>query len=152
MAQKIDRPTLEKRLDQLLKIVRYRDSENGETNFCATCKKEFKIKELQCGHFVKRGNLALKYNEKNLMPQCRRCNHFLGGAQDKAAYYVLKKYGIDCFNELIEKDFEWLDGKLKKPTKNNIVYFYNYWLAKNRETEQRLGIKIIPSSWEPAEY
>ena len=148
---KLTRPVMEKRLDELLKVVRYRNAETPEYNVCATCQRQFPIKELQCGHFIKRGNLVLKYDDMNLMPQCRRCNHFLDGAQDKAAYHIIQTYGLHNFQALIHTDYAWLDGKLKKPGREQIVRYYNHWLAINRETEKRWNIKLIPASWEPSE-
>lgn len=149
--EKLTVPTIRKRLDTLIKNVRYRDSEDGETNICATCRRKFPIKELQCGHFIKRGNQVLKYQQENLMPQCRRCNHFLDGAQDKAAYYILRKFGIYTFAKLVETDFEWLDGKLTPPKKKDLVESYNMWLKITREEELKWGKKLIPTSWKNAE-
>jgi len=148
---KLTVPTITKRLDTLLKAVRYSGSVDGITNKCATCHGTFLIKELQCGHFIKRGNQKLKYVSINLMPQCRRCNHFLDGAQDKAAYYIIEKYGIDDFKMLVETDWKWLEGSLPKLKRNELVQFYNYWLLYNRHIEDKWKIKLIPASWEPTE-
>lgn len=139
-----------KRLDTLLKAVRYSGSADGLTNKCATCRGTFPIKELQCGHFIKRGNQRLKYVSINLMPQCRRCNHFLDGAQDKAAYYIIDKYGLDDFKMLVETDWKWLSGSLDKLKRDELVQFYNYWLMYNRHMEEKWKIKLVPASWEPA--
>lgn len=147
MEEKLTLSTIKKRLDQLLKVVRYFDSEDGETNCCITCRKKFPIKELQCGHFIKRGNLFLKYYNKNLARQCARCNRFLDGAQDKFAYYIITKYGLDDFKYLVEKDYEWLDGKIATPKRKDYVDYYNYWLRENRRVEKQFNIKIIPTSW-----
>ena len=147
---KITVPMMTKRLDTLLKAVRYSGSADGLTNKCATCRGTFPIKELQCGHFIKRGNQRLKYVSVNLMPQCRRCNHFLDGAQDKAAYYIIDKYGLDDFKMLVETDWKWLSGSLGKLKRDELVQFYNYWLMYNRHMEEKWKIKLIPVSWEPA--
>lgn len=140
---------IRKRLDELLKVVRYYGSVDGVTNKCATCHGVFPIKELQCGHFIKRGNQFLKYLSVNLMPQCRRCNHFLDGAQDKAAYYVIHNHGIETFDWLIETDWKWLQGQIETPKKSSLAQSYNYWLEENRRIEEKWGKKIIPASWEP---
>lgn len=151
MKEKITVPTIKKRLDTLLKVVRYYGTQDGITNRCATCANglPIPIKELQCGHFIKRGNQALKYVSVNLMPQCRRCNHFLDGAQDKAAYYILHKYDINTFDWLIETDRKWLNGTIPPLKKSKLIMYYNYWLGENRRMEEKWGVKLIPHTWEP---
>ena len=142
---------LKKRLDTLLKVVRYYGSWDGVTNQCATCGETFPIKDLQCGHFIKRGDLVLKYVSVNLMPQCRRCNHFLDGAQDKAAYRIIHTNSLEDFDWLVETDKKWLKGLLSPLKKEQYVEYYNYWLGENRRIEEKWGIKLIPSSWNPVE-
>lgn len=149
--KKLTIDTLKKRLDTLLKVVRYYGSTDGTTNTCATCGKTFTIPELQCGHFIKRGDLALKYVSINLMPQCRRCNHFLDGAQDKAAYHIIKKTSVEDFNWLVETDFKWQQGLIKNLSRAKYVVYYNYWLGENRKIEEKWGVKLIPQSWEETE-
>lgn len=145
-------PVLKKRLDQLLKIVRYRNSLDGLSNCCVTCKNRFPISQLQCGHFIKRGNLCLKYEPKNLACQCVRCNRYLDGAQDKFAYFIIQEYGVDTLRALVEIDYLWGGGEIPHSLpKKSFVAYYNYWLEANRREEQRWRQKIIPASWKPAE-
>lgn len=153
MKEKLTVPTMRKRLDTLLKVVRYYGSVDGVTNKCATCptKLPIPIKKLQCGHFIKRGNQALKYVSINLMPQCQRCNHFLDGAQDKAAYYIIKKYGVEEFNWLVESDMKWLRGQIAPLKRNQLVTYYNYWLSENRRMEEKWKVQLIPKTWEATE-
>ena len=151
MSDKLTVPVIKKRLDTLLKVVRYYGSMDGVTNKCATCHGTFPIKELQCGHFIKRGDQFLKYVSVNLMPQCRRCNHFLDGAQDKAAYYVIHKQDLKTFEWLVETDWEWLRGSIAPLKKEDLVKYYNYWLGENRRMEKKWKIRLIPVSWEPTE-
>ncbi len=148
----MEKPTLttkqiKARLDQLLKVVRY-NLDSPTEGICETCRTKHAIKELQAGHFIKRSDLWLKYDPRNLMAQCIRCNHFMDGCQDKAAYVVIKKYGLDTFNQMVELDYKWL-AQEKKPglKKNELIHHYNYWLRKNREVEQKLNIKLIPNNW-----
>lgn len=153
MSEKITVPMIRKRLDTLLKVVRYYGTNDGVTNRCATCANSLPIpiKELQCGHFIKRGNQALKYVSINLMPQCRRCNHFLDGAQDKAAYYILHKYGIEEFDWLIETDKKWLRGEIPTLKKDKLIMYYNYWLGENRRIEAKWNVQLVPHTWLPIE-
>ena len=144
---------MKKRLETLLKVVRFDNSDNGVINKCVTCANSmiYEIKDLQCGHFIKRGDLALKYEPTNLMPQCRRCNHFLDGAQDKAALYILDKYGEKEFRRLVETDIKWLNGEIEPLKRKDYVHYYNLWLERNRQMEEKWGIKIIPKAWEATE-
>lgn len=151
MAKKLTVSEMKKRLDVLLKVVRYYGSpDGGEHNYCATCPKPilYKISDLQCGHFIKRGNQRLKYEGENMMPQCRRCNHFLDGAQDKAAVYILDRYGECTLREFVKKDKQWLNGELSPLKREDYVHYYNEWLERNRRVEYELDAKLIPSSWE----
>ena len=85
------------------------------------------------------------------MPQCQRCNHFLDGAQDKAAYYIIKKYGVEEFNWLVESDMKWLRGQIAPLKRNQLVTYYNYWLSENRRMEEKWKVQLIPKTWEATE-
>lgn len=42
---------------------------------CYTCPKIAPYQELQCGHYIRRGNLLLRWDvDRNLRPQCSYCN------------------------------------------------------------------------------
>ena len=144
---KLTVPVLKKRLDELLKIVRWYESD-GRVNNCVTCGKFFQIKELQCGHFIKRGNLRLKYEKGNLHRQCVRCNKYLDGAQDKMSYYIIHRYGLPAFDLLVETDKMWQGGSKPPLSRADYVKYYNYWLEENRRIEKEYNTKIIPKSWE----
>lgn len=45
---------------------------------CYTCGKKKHWKEMQCGHFVTRANIATRYDLANLRPQEVGCNYFGG--------------------------------------------------------------------------
>ncbi len=61
--------------------------------FCVTCCVRKHWKEMQCGHFQKRGNLTTRYDMKNLGVQCRTCNCFNDGEEDKFAEFIDSFYG-----------------------------------------------------------
>ena len=54
--------------------LKYADS-NGIVR-CYTCNIAKHWTLMQCGHFAKRGNLLLRYDERNCRPQCQGCNEF----------------------------------------------------------------------------
>lgn len=48
-------------------------------NRCYTCDIVMPWKELQCGHFINRRKLAVRWHINNCRPQCNDCNVTLGG-------------------------------------------------------------------------
>lgn len=46
---------------------------------CFTCDKNYGWLQVDCGHFIKRENLATRFLESNLRPQCITCNRFENG-------------------------------------------------------------------------
>lgn len=67
---------LKKQLDSIYsEWIRRKYSVNGYTQ-CYTCYKILPWKEIQCGHFVSRKQLATRFDERNTRPQCVGCNIF----------------------------------------------------------------------------
>lgn len=46
---------------------------------CYTCGKKNHWLKMQCGHYIKRGNLFLRFDPRNCRIQCVNCNVFLDG-------------------------------------------------------------------------
>ncbi len=46
---------------------------------CYTCPHRNKWTKLQNGHYVRRGHLLLRFDERNCRPQCETCNQFKHG-------------------------------------------------------------------------
>ena len=94
--------------------IRRRDADNntGYCN-CITCKKPIHFTESDGGHFISRGRLATRYDERNVKAQCRKCNRFDFGRQ----YEFSLALGEQLSEELLIKsrvickrsDDEWLD-------------------------------------------
>lgn len=61
------------------RIVRLREADQYLNTLCFTCgdRKHFSLH--QCGHYVKRGNMALRFDFRNSKVQCRNCNENLHG-------------------------------------------------------------------------
>lgn len=126
MAKKKKLPTfssLEKKLDSLLsKYIRLKDADEGGTVRCVTCRKLLHWAEAQCGHWVKRQHRAVRWDERNVAVQCRRCNHFLDGAQDEFAQHILDSYGQTALNELLQKKRQ--VAKFSRALMNEWIEFY----------------------------
>src|SRR3954469_20819961 len=99
------KPTLSSLEDKLDKVfstyIRRRHSDEGGTVSCVTCRKLMHWKESDCGHWVKRQHRAVRWDERNVGPQCARCNHFMGGVQDEFSKHIIVKYGLHVHDELL---------------------------------------------------
>ena len=81
------------RMDRKFSIyIRQRDSFDGY-NRCSTCGIVKPWKELQCGHFMTRNHLSVRWEEKNAAVQCYPCNCRKGGLQFEMGIFLDKKFG-----------------------------------------------------------
>lgn len=71
---------------------------NGQVR-CITCKTKKHWKDLDAGHFVSRGYRALRYDERNVFPQCKKCN-MQGGESDDYALFLKEEFGDGIIKEL----------------------------------------------------
>ena len=92
---------LRKKLDRVFGAwIRRRDTLANGLGYCISCRQ---FAPLQCGHFIKRQHLALRWDERNAHGQCLRCNHFLGGNEAEYYHALLKRYGQFTMNELMRR-------------------------------------------------
>jgi len=61
------------------RYIRLKDADVNGIETCYTCPDSKHWKHMQCGHFVKRGNMYLRFSEENCKPQCKHCNEDLDG-------------------------------------------------------------------------
>lgn len=103
MRKKLSLSALEKKLDRIFSdLVRRKAADPYGKVQCVTCGKSMHWKESHAGHFIKRQHRSLRWNPLNCHPQCSGCNVFRGGQQDEYSAYVIKRYGIDIFNKLMQ--------------------------------------------------
>lgn len=122
-----------KKLDAVFsQYVRAKAADDSGYATCVTCNVRKPWKELQAGHYEKRGKNTLRYDETNVHPQCVGCNVFQKGNYTRYARYMIEMYGADYLKELEEeakktkqwKVFELNDlldyykGELKRVTTN----------------------------------
>jgi hypothetical protein len=67
-------------------------SEDG-VNTCVTCGSLHAYLDIDAGHFVKRGNMAVRYDSMNVAPQCKTCNRINEGEPKKFEAYLKYTYG-----------------------------------------------------------
>lgn len=95
------------------KYIRLKNSHQGYVK-CYTCGIIKHWKEMDNGHFIKREFHRTRYDERNCKPQCTKCNYHNSGMQDEFAKNIIDEYGIDAFNDLMNKKHlpytEYLEG------------------------------------------
>lgn len=78
---------------------RYAD-DNGYVS-CVTCGvTRIWNDHMDAGHYISRGILATRWDERNVHPQCKGCNSFGKGRMDEYALYLQQVYGFDVLQEL----------------------------------------------------
>lgn len=117
MARKLSRASLVKKADRVFsRWVRNHHSQSGWAD-CVTCKRRFPVEQLHAGHFVKRSHMAVRWDERNVHPQCVACNTYRGGCQDEYAKFILDTYGGEVLNDLLALKHtirKWSVGELRE--------------------------------------
>lgn len=88
---------------------RRRDCMNGGAN-CISCGLWFDYEDLDGGHFMPTTVPGVRFDERNINAQCRKCNRFGHGEQAKYFVGMEKKYGrevIDYLMNPIHKRYIW---------------------------------------------
>lgn len=100
--RKISRKGLIQAVDKAFsRYIRKRAANHGGWCECVTCGLSVPWEDIQAGHFVKRGHASVRWDERNVYPQCPQCNLFRSGAQDEMAYHIVKIHGEEVLSELI---------------------------------------------------
>lgn len=94
--------TLKNKLDDLFsRYIRFRDvgSIDGYCA-CVSCGKMFHYRELDCGHFIPRGTLSIRWDEQNAHAQCHHCNRFREDAYIDYTLWMMDTYGEEVVERL----------------------------------------------------
>lgn len=93
--------SLIKELDKVFSLyIRSKDAVGGRSK-CVTCGSTWAVSSMDCGHWQKRGNFAIRWDERNCGPQCFECNRMNDGEYKKFEQYIIATHGIAARNELI---------------------------------------------------
>lgn len=93
--------SLIKKLDRLFSVsVRTRGMDKDGLNTCVTCGARKHWKEMDAGHYVPRNYMSLRFDERNVWPQCRKCNRFIKGNMVEYAVFMEATYGIGIIQQL----------------------------------------------------
>lgn len=92
---------LEKKADALLSEYVRRQNANAQGLIhCYTCCGIGLWKDHDAGHYHKRHIRQLRYDLRNVKPQCTRCNRYLDGNQSSFALNLTRQYGPYILEEL----------------------------------------------------
>ena len=107
-----------KRLDKVFALyIRLRDCMPNGFGRCISCGKIKQYRELDCGHFFGRSNMATRFDEDNCSAECQGCNR---ASSDHLIYYqenLIRKIGVARFSTLRERAHsikKWDDEELKR--------------------------------------
>jgi hypothetical protein len=108
-------------------FIRTRDSQpyEGRAFKCISCHRVLPIEQADCGHYVNRSHMSVRFNEKNCYAQCRHCNRFMEGNIQDYRKGLIEKIGLQQV-ELIES---------MKHLTNKISTFELELLAKHYKQE-----------------
>jgi Bacteriophage Lambda NinG protein len=129
-------PALVRKLDSIFsRYIRMKYADEGGTVSCVTCGKLMHWKEAHAGHFVSRRHMAVRWDERNVHPQCCGCNTFNGGALDEYASYIINIYGMNTFDEL--RGMKKLTQKWTRPELTELIAHFS-----NKVNELARGLAV----------
>lgn len=117
--------------EEFSKYIRKKSADKNGYTKCVSCGKIAHWKDLQAGHFVPKSlSLSIYFYERNVHPQCYRCNICLNGHLSSYALYLVHTYGAKILEELNKEK-----NKITKYTRND----YEELIQKYRQKFQNLN-------------
>ena len=86
------------------KLIRLKNSVNGNCT-CVSCGAVLPLKKVHAGHYIHE-RLATLFDERNVNPQCAKCNLWGHGNLAEYAIYLEAHYGEGILQELHHKKNE----------------------------------------------
>lgn len=91
---KNSRAKLVEKLDNVFSMfIRLRDMLPGGAFKCISCGRVLPFDQADCGHYINRKHMSLRFSEKNCNAQCRSCNRFDEGNIQGYRRGLIAKYG-----------------------------------------------------------
>lgn len=116
-------------------FIRLRDADDNGIGTCCTCGAMKPVKEMDCGHFIKRQHMATRFSEVNCAIQCKRCNAFEQGRNEDFERYLIKRWGQDRVNMLKLP-------QTRKTTKFELIFIEIEYRQKATELAKEKGIEL----------
>lgn len=95
---------------------------------CFTCSNRLQWKQMQCGHFQKRGDLLTRFDEDNCRVQCPTCNMDLGGNLEVFEEELRDEIGDERVDTVIQRSKEYAGY-----SEVYISSLLKYYRGKNKE-------------------
>lgn len=95
-ARKPTRSNLMRKADEAFSLfIRTRDSQDfdGRAFCCISCGRPLPIEQADCGHYINRQHMSLRFSELNCNAQCRKCNRFMEGNNSGYRQGLIQKIG-----------------------------------------------------------
>lgn len=126
------------KLDQVFsQYIRMRDADNDRTFVCISCGKRLSLDQADCGHYVNRKHMSLRFSTKNCNAQCRSCNRFDEGNIQGYRRGLIEKYG-----ERTVLLLESLKNQTNKITEFEYKEMIAFYKSEVKRLEQEKGFKI----------
>jgi hypothetical protein len=127
----IDKESLMYDLDFVFsRYIRIKEANPDGTAECYTCDKREHWTKLQAGHFIKRSETFLRWDTRNVRPQCVECN-------------CLNHGNIEAYSERLENEQPGIVETLKEQSKD--VYKYTREDMKELLVDLRAKLKMVQS-------
>ena len=124
------------KLDRVFSLyIRLRDSHKGKVR-CPLCGKIIDWQVSQNMHFIKRSNMKYRFNEENCYAGCVGCNVYLNGNYQVYTMRMIKKFGIDKVQEMIN------DKEIYKIKEWQLEEMLKEYVIKCEEMAKSKKIKI----------
>lgn len=137
MAGKSIRQKLIERLDAVFSMyVRLRDCNEHGIFRCISCYRDFPFDEADCGHYIPRQHMSLRFDERNCNAQCRGCNQYAAGNLENYRLGLVAKYGESVVLSLESKKHE--VNKLSEYELRDMISHYRKEV-KRLKKEKRLS-------------
>lgn len=82
--------------------IRQRGKDENEQNVCISCGKKDFWRNLHAGHFFHGKHYESFFDERNVWPQCPKCNTYLSGNLIEYSEFLRDKFGPDIIETLRE--------------------------------------------------
>lgn len=95
--KKPSRSTALRKADEAFSLyIRTRDAQpyEGRAFRCISCGRVLPIEQADCGHYVNRQHMSLRFSEQNCNAQCRHCNRFMEGNIQSYRKGLIDKIGL----------------------------------------------------------
>lgn len=114
------------------RYIRLKYADDSGNGWCFTCVSARHWSMLQCGHFIKRAHLFLRFDERNCRPQCIDCNERKdGNIREFSKKLEAEKPGI---TEILFEE----SRLVYKPTRAEIIAVISEYTPKVKELLKKI--------------